>query len=71
MPEPDCALTALGMTLTDRIGGGCSIPCPLCGWGNYKRSTGLNEHIIRHHGHLNDWERSNVIHEWMAQGGRR
>lgn len=46
-------------------------PCPKCGHGAYHRSTGLLVHLIRHHSDLDDRERSDAVHEWMAQGGRR
>lgn len=46
-------------------------PCPLCGHGAYAARSGLDRHLIRHHTHLTDRERSDVAHAWMQQGGRR
>lgn len=55
MPEPDCALTALGMTLADRIGGGWPQPeyetCDICGRPNEDDE----HHVTSRRGRSGNW----------------
>lgn len=48
-----------------------ALPCPLCGHGAYTWLSGLIKHLQAHHPELTDRTRSDTMHEWMAQGGRR
>ncbi len=46
-------------------------PCPLCGYGAYHNVSGLYRHLSSSHPILGDRERSDAMHEWLANGGRR
>lgn len=45
-------------------------PCPHCG-RPYPNRHALNRHLHAAHPSLSDRERSDTVHEWMAQAGER